>query len=256
MGVPTMGWYMGARYRMQWLDGDPYGLGEKLGLTEADEPHTYAELYALAQKYFALDAKRGAAPFFDGMLNGRAGVAAFELHSAICRGLRTQRETSIMIPTPSATGSGRSGTDGAAWRQPQTLYNEGSTTLYMLVSDAANHPLGNETLFSVGTERKVPMRLEVWVMNARTGKADEAADYIRAAMARSAPEFAPALYEEYDYVALLRASLDRDIEAQKEQNEAQSVIDELIRLRDAGEAEGRYYSQEQLERYRTEVAPT
>ena len=26
MGVPTMGWYMGARYRMQWLDGDPYGL--------------------------------------------------------------------------------------------------------------------------------------------------------------------------------------------------------------------------------------
>ena len=92
-------------------------------------------------------------------------------------------------------------------------------------------------------------------MNAQTGKADEAADYIRAAMARSAPEFAPALYEEYDYVALLRASLDRDIEAQKEQNEAQSVIDELIRLRDAGEAEGRYYSREQLERYRTEVAP-
>ena len=65
----------------------------------------------------------------------------------------------------------------------------------------------------------------------------------------------PALYEEYDYVALLRASLDRDIEAQKEQNEAQSVIDELIRLRDAGEADGRYYSREQLERYRTEVAP-
>ena len=95
----------------------------------------------------------------------------------------------------------------------------------MLVSDAANHPLGNETLFSVGTERKVPMRLEVWVMNARTGKADEAADYIRAAMARSAPEFAPALYEEYDYVALLRASLDRDIEAQKEQNEAQRYVD-------------------------------
>ena len=77
-------------------------------------------------------------------------------------------------------------------------------------------------------------------MNARTGKAGEAADYIRAAMARSAPEFAPALYEEYDYVALLRASLDRDIEAQKEQNEAQSVIDELIRLRDAGEADGRH----------------
>ena len=135
------------------------------------------------------------------------------------------------------------------------VVNQGSTTLYMLVSDAANHPLGNETLFSVGTERKVPMRLEVWVMNAQTGKADEAADYIRAAMAATAPEFAPALYEEYDYVALLRASLDRDIEAQKEQNEAQSVIDELIRLRDAGEADGRYYSREQLERYRTEVAP-
>ena len=75
MGVPTMGWYMGARYRMQWLDGDPYGLGEKLGLTEADEPHTYAELYALAQKYFALDAEtRRGILFFDGMLNGQAGV--------------------------------------------------------------------------------------------------------------------------------------------------------------------------------------
>lgn len=57
-------------------------------------------------------------------------------------------------------------------------------------------------------------------MNAGPAKPTEAADYIRAAMARSAPEFAPALYEEYDYVALLRASLDRDIEAQKEQNEA------------------------------------
>ena len=43
--------------------------------------------------------------------------------------------------------------------------------------------------------------------------------------------------------------------SRKQQNEAQSVIDELIRLRDAGEADGRYYSREQLERYRTEVAP-
>ena len=33
------------------------------------------------------------------------------------------------------------------------------------------------------------------------------------------------------------------------------MIDELVRLRDAAEAQGRYYSQEQLDRYRTEVAP-
>ncbi len=258
MGVPTMGWYMGARYRMQWLDGDPYGLGEKLGLTEADEPHTYAELYALAQKYFALDAEtRRGTLFFDGMLNGQAGVLLLSSFIQQYAGEFADAEGNVDYDTDAFRDGVRQIKELTALLGDnlKPLYNEGSTTLYMLVSDAANHPLGNETLFSVGTERKVPMRLEVWVMNARTGKADEAADYIRAAMARSAPEFAPALYEEYDYVALLRASLDRDIEAQKEQNEAQSVIDELIRLRDAGEAEGRYYSREQLERYRTEVAP-
>lgn len=258
MGVPTMGWYMGARYRMQWLDGDSYGLGEKLGLTEADEPHTYAELYALAQKYFALDAEtRRGILFFDGMLNGQACVLLLSSFIQQYAGEFADAEGNVDYDTDAFRDGVRQIEELTALLGDnlKPLYNEGSTTLYMLVSDAANHPLGNETLFSVGTERKVPMRLEVWVMNARTAKADEAADYIRAAIARSAPEFAPALYEEYDYVALLRASLDRDIEAQKEQNEAQSVIDELIRLRDAGEAEGRYYSREQLERYRTEVAP-
>ena len=258
MGVPTMGWYMGARYRMQWLEGDPYGLGEKLGLTKADEPHTYAELYALAQKYFALDAEtRRGTLFFDGMLNGQAGVLLLSSFIQQYAGEFADAEGNVDYDTDAFRDGVRQIGDLTALLGDnlKPLYNEDSTTLYMLVSDAANHPLGNETLFSVGTERKVPMRLEVWVMNAQTGKADEAAAYIRAAMARTAPEFAPALYEEYDYVALLRASLDRDIQAQKEQNEAQSVIDELIRLRDAGEADGRYYSREQLERYRTEVAP-
>ena len=83
---------------------------EKLGLTEADEPHTYAELYALAQKYFALEAEtRRGTLFFDGMLNGQAGVLLLSSFIQQYAGeFADAEETSIMIPTPSATGSGRS----------------------------------------------------------------------------------------------------------------------------------------------------
>ena len=166
MGVPTMGWYMGARYRMQWLDGDSYGLGdyygaqllgEKLGLTEADEPHTYAELYALAQKYFALDAEtRRGTLFFDGMLNGQAGVLLLSSFIQQYAGEFADAEGNVDYDTDAFRDGVRQIKELTALLGDnlKPLYNEGSTTLYMLVSDAANHPLGNETLFSVGTGAK------------------------------------------------------------------------------------------------------
>ena len=159
MGVPTMGWYMGARYRMQWLDGDPYGLGEKLGLTEADEPHTYAELYALAQKYFALDAEtRRGILFFDGMLNGQAGVLLLSSFIQQYAGEFADAEGNVDYDTDAFRDGVRQIGELTALLGDnlKPLYNEGSTTLYMLVSDAANTRWETRRSFPSGWSERCP----------------------------------------------------------------------------------------------------
>ena len=139
--------------------GDPYGLGEKLGLTEADEPHTYAELYALAQKYFALDAEtRRGTMFLYVYLFGQAGVLLLSSFIDQYAGEFADAEGNVNYDTDAFRDGVRQIDELTALLNDnlKPLYNEGSTRLYMLVSDAANHPLGTRRCFPSGRSERCP----------------------------------------------------------------------------------------------------
>lgn len=257
LGMPVCMWYTGAYHTMCWLGRDENGVGARLGLTPEDEPHTYPELQALAEKYFAMDAeqRRGTVFMYD-MLDGSAGVRLLAGFISQYAGQFADAQGNVNYDTDAFR-------DGAAQierlekllgEHAKPLYEKGSTRLLAVVRDAANHPLGNQTLFHIGEERRIPAKLEVWVVNAHTERPNEALDLIRAAVKDGQSQWMPALYADFDYEALLRESYDRDIEAQIEQQEEQSVIDELIRRRDAGD-DSHYYTREEIAAYRENTAP-
>ena len=89
------------------------------------------------------------------------------------------------------------------------------------------------------------------IVNANSPRREEALDYARAAIDEAESEF---FYSVVDYDARLREVYDRLIAALIEQGEAQSVIDRLEKLRDAGDPL-HYYTKEALEAYARDVAP-
>ncbi len=257
LGVPTQAWCLGTAYTMYWLGEDTYGLSQRLGLTAGDEPHNYGELYALAEKYFSLDPEQRRGTYF--LYNALEGNEA----SFLLSGFISQYAAEFADAEGHVDYDTDVFRDGVAQiealaallrEHAKPLYEPGSTSLHMLVGDASNHPLGNTTPFYLGETPNVPMKLEVWVVRAGTDKRDAALDLIRATMAEGAPHFAPALYEDFDYDALRRASYDALIAGQIQQGEEQSVIDRLVSLRDAGD-DSQYYSSEEIARYREHVAP-
>ena len=65
MGVPTMGWYMGARYRMQWLDeGTPTAWGKSWGLRRRTSRIPTRSSTPLRRSTLRWRRKRGAASSF------------------------------------------------------------------------------------------------------------------------------------------------------------------------------------------------
>ena len=97
----------------------------------------------------------------------------------------------------------------------------------------------------------VPARMYAVIVNANSPRREEALDYARAAMDEAESEF---FYSVVDYDAQLREAYNRLIAAQIEEGEAQSVIDRLEKLRDAGDPL-HYYTKEALEAYARDVAP-
>lgn len=161
MGVPTMGWYMGARYRMAMAGWGPLRSGGKAGAYgRRTKPHTYAELYALAQKYFALEAEtRRGTLFFDGMLNGQAGVLLLSSFIQQYAGEFADAEGNVDYDTDAFRDGVRQIKELTALLGDnlKPLYNEGSTTLYMLVSERSQPPAGErDAVFPSGRSERCP----------------------------------------------------------------------------------------------------
>ena len=115
--------------------------------------------------------------------------------------------------------------------------------------------INDATFLQLGDNQSIPARMGMAIINPKSQHIQEAVDYILLMNDQNASHTAPVFYQVIDYDALVRQSYDEDIAAQIEQQEDQSVIDELIARRDAGDSSGYQYSKAEIEHYRTEVMP-
>ena len=160
MGVPTMGWYMGARYSMQWLDGGPLRPGGKAGAYGGGRAaYLRGALRPCAEVFCA---GRGNTArhyvFLYVYLFGQAGVLLLSSFIDQYAGEFADAEGNVNYDTDAFRDGVRQIDELTALLNDnlKPLYNEGSTRLYMLVSDAANHPLGTRRCFPSGRSERCP----------------------------------------------------------------------------------------------------
>lgn len=221
----------------------------RLGLADAEKPETFAELAGLAERYMALPAQTRRGTAFDADM--RDGWMQYYLYYMICcyqaQCADANGETDFDTPLFRENLAQVERLNAALCADTRILRGKNGE-LRSLTS--ANSGLGGEMHVREG-DTAITARMYAVIVNANSPRREEALDYARAAMEEAESEF---FYSIVDYDARLREAYDRLIAAQIEQGEAQSVIDRLEKLRDAGDPL-HYYTKEALEAYARDVAP-
>lgn len=221
----------------------------RLGLADAEKPETFAELAGLAERYMALPAQTRRGTAFDADV--RDGWLRYYLYYMIrcyqAQCADANGETDFDTPLFRENLAQVERLNAALCADTRILRGKNGE-LRSLTS--ANSGLGGEMHVREG-DTAVSARMYAVIVNANSPRREEALDYARAAMEEAESEF---FYSVVDYDARLREAYDRLIAAQIEQGEAQSVIDQLEKLRDAGDPL-HYYTKEALEAYARDVAP-
>ena len=221
----------------------------RLGLADAEKPETFAELAALAERYMALPAQTRRGTAFDADV--RDGWLRYYLYYMIrcyqAQCADANGETDFDTPLFRENIAQVERLNAALCADTKILRGKNGELRSLT---CANSGLGGEIHVREG-DTAVPARMYAVIVNANSPRREEALDYARAAMDEAESEF---FYSVVDYDARLREAYDRLIAAQIEQGEAQSVIDRLEKLRDAGDPL-HYYTKEALEAYARDVAP-
>ena len=221
----------------------------RLGLADAEKPETFAELAGLAERYMALPAQTRRGTAFDADV--RDGWLRYYLYYMIrcyqAQCADANGETDFDTPLFRENLAQVERLNAALCADTKILRGKNGELRSLT---CANSGLGGEMHVREG-DTAVPARMYAVIVNANSPRREEALDYARAAMDEAESEF---FYSVVDYDARLREAYDRLIAAQIEQGEAQSVIDRLEKLRDAGDPL-HYYTKEALEAYARDVAP-
>jgi hypothetical protein len=228
---------------------------ETLGFTQDDQPRTFAQLCALGERYMRQpgDARRGTA-FITVEGNQTAYVLNLLIDLYASQYLATGEYASFDTEVFRTALSQAAALGAALAADPKNTYDDDGLC-FPLLNDCSQLILGDGVFLQLGEHRSLPARMNLAVVNPESPNAQAAVDYILFSDEKNACYSAPALYQSVDYDALVRQSYDEDIAAQIEQHEDQSVIDRLIALRDAGDTSRYAYTEAEIERYRTEVAP-
>ena len=231
------------------LRGLSYRAKISLGLADAEKPETFAELAGLAERYMALPAQTRRGTAFDADV--RDGWLRYYL-SYMIRCYQAQcadanGETDFDTPLFRENLAQVERLNAALCADTKILRGKNGELRSLT---CANSGLGGEMHVREG-DTAVPARMYAVIVNANSPRREEALDYARAAMDEAESEF---FYSVVDSDAQLREAYNRLIAAQIEEGEAQSVIDRLEKLRDAGDPL-HYYTKEALEAYARDVAP-
>ncbi len=238
-------------------DDDIQSILDRLGLSDADVPKTFADLAALAERYMSLDAKT------------RQGTQFVELESKRPGDYFLDRLIE-MYRYQNADANGKCDFDTA-------LFREGLVQLDRIVkalnSDPKIRRLPNGGVYSVISDfsgdlladhmesvpiiqlsenaTSIPARATLLLINAKSPRKEIASKWLQlSTKTLQTSQFIPQFYTEVNYEALRIASYDEIIAVQNEQ----SVIDELIADRDSGKT-GCCILPESIQDYAEQIAP-
>lgn len=259
-GIFGMTMQLGMYPTLRMPEGEVDVLGP-LGLSVQDAPSTFSELSAFAQRYMEIpkEARKGRAFHIDAAVGGPK-IYFLEYLIELYTAQYADATGAVNYDTPAfRQGLMDLDTMGAALKaEPKITYGPGGG-VYGVVSDASSSLLPNSKgtvllYLGVGENRSLPARLGMVVVNANTQQKEEAVAFAQWSAQNRDTEWAPQILKNLDYEALARRSYDENIEAQKNQSEAQWVIDRLIQERDQGDYPG-YYPRENIQFYGENIAP-
>lgn len=223
-------------------------------------PSTFAAFATFAQKYIALPRETRAGTNFDASITDLASSGSKRNYLEYLISIYAADLESEGLPINFDTPAFRAALEDiermhAAFKSDtKKTYGEGKT-LYSVTNTASRGFLQDDIyVIHVTDSDKIPAKLGVLVVNANTAHKAEALDYLALAMQKPMRHYGAELYDVYDYDAALIQSYNENIEEQKRQNGDQSVIDGLIKLRDADDPTY-FIERELIDSYRVKVAP-
>jgi len=260
LGVPSTLWGLVMQFSFPATVGQrdtKVDLRAKLGFTDADTPRTFADLCSLAQRYMALpvETRRGTA-FSADAVTGNVCEYFLDYLVTLYKAETCGAGDALTFDTPAfRTALAELDAMVAALKtDPKVRYDENGW-LCGVINDVSSAVFNEDALFlHIGEGSAIPAELGVTVINAASEHPDEALAYLAISVENMSTEQMLQLYENIDYDALLLRSYDETIAAQIQQDEDQSVIDDLIRRRDAGDTTY-FYTREEIQSYAEAVAP-
>lgn len=256
--------YIGTRacsYRLLGIDyngnedAQAAAIRDRLGFTAADQPTTFAEVCQLGLRYMALDreTRRGTAFLFSD--TAPQGFALLYNLIQTYQTEATDETGAIRFDTP-AFRAALQATEpllAAFAADPKRTYSANGELNVVLCDDiGVTQCYGG--FMKVTEGEAIPALMTVVLVNPQSPRLSEAIDFALAAAACGTGELPLLFYQNADYDALLVKSYDATIAAQKEEHEAQAVIDQLEALKAAGD--DRYFLPKRvLEHYAAEIQP-
>lgn len=232
----------------------------QLSMSDAEKPTNFKELAGLCDRYMALDAETRRGTAFYGDINPSYARQYFiELFASMYAAENRKKDGRVDFNTDAfREGIALCDYIGETMQSQKTLYKKESSSLHFLTYDASSHWFENINqglcVLTAGTEKQCPASLDVFIVNAQSSRKEQAIDFVRTCMNAHPDWTGVQMMAQIDYDALAKFSYDRDIAAQIEQHENQSVIDRLTAERDSGNYT-RFYPEWTLETYRAEIAP-
>lgn len=230
----------------------------QLGISRKEAPHTFEELCALAERYMALPKETRKGTVFNyaaATSNAKQYFLYYLIELYTAQYCDDNGHVNYDTPVFRNALNALETLCAVLETDPKMTYTSDGK-VYELLGDASSFLLSEEELLylGIGDNKNIPASLQLLIVNKNTPNATEALEFLALAATEDETFSAPYLLEQIDYDSLARQSYNDNIEAQKYQQEDQSVIDMLERERDSGEYK-RYLSRDSIARYAQQVTP-
>ncbi|MEG0901260.1 MAG: hypothetical protein RSG96_04010, partial [Clostridia bacterium] len=242
------------------LKGQTMPIRENLGFTAADEPTTFAQLCALAERYMALPKATRKNTVFDiDSAIGNAKTYFLYYFIDLYTAQMVDQNGQINYHTPLFRQSMEQLENMARLlaKDRKINHQQGSkgVSICGLLADAGCHFIGNGNHIKIKeNDTRIIGRMDVMIINANTTHLAEALDYCSLQLDYFSAEAVPLMYEVYNRNALVQLFREQKLAIAIESNLQEEI--ELakadMRLTDDSDY---YYTEEEILAYRKNVAP-
>lgn len=259
------GWLVSVTKKMKMTDVVKYKDGEvhvrkNLGFTAADEPTTFAQLSALAERYIALPKKVRKGTVFD-VDSATTNAKNYFLYYLITiyTAQMVELDGQINYDTPLF----RQGVEQlermaeALKKDTKISYQQGGSGMRIcgLICDNGAHFISDgKAIRMEESDTRIAARMEVIIINPNTSRLPEVLDYCRLLLENSDDEFVPLMYETYDRQALVQLMREKNLAIAQEIGRTEEITRAYAELERTDDSDYRY-TEEELAEYRENTVP-